>query len=175
MGFDLQPTLENDLVLLRPLKQEDFDSLYQVAKDPLIWEQHPCDRHKRDEFEIFFKESLASKGTLLVIDKENNEIIGSSRFNEINGAHTAIEIGWTFLSRKYWGGKFNGEVKNLMIDYAFEHVDDVIFYIGKDNIRSQKAVEKISGERITESEYRHLIKQNDIDLTYRINKKNWRK
>ena len=110
-----------------------------------------------------------------MIDKENNEIIGSSRFNEINGAHTAIEIGWTFLSRKYWGGKFNGDVKNLMIDYAFEHIDDVIFYIGKDNIRSQKAVEKISEERITESEYRHLIKQNDIDLTYRINKKNWRK
>ena len=61
MGFDLQPTLENDLVLLRPLKQEDFDSLYQVAKDPLIWKQHPCDRHKRDEFEIFFKEYKISK------------------------------------------------------------------------------------------------------------------
>jgi len=99
MTFDLQPTLENDLVLLRPLKQEDYDSLCQVAKDTLIWEQHPCDRSKRDEFEIFFKESIASKGALLIINKLGNEVIGSSRFNEIEGVNSAIEIGWSFLAR----------------------------------------------------------------------------
>jgi len=112
---------------LRPLKQEDYDSLYQVAKDPEIWEQHPCDRYKRNEFEIFFKESIASKGALLIIYKLKNEVIGSSRFNEIDGVNSAIEIGWSFLSRKYWGGQFNKEIKTLMIDYAFKHVDDLIF------------------------------------------------
>jgi len=174
MDFDLQPTLENDLFLLRPLKQEDYDSLYQVAKDPVIWEQHPCDRYKRNEFEIFFKESIASKGALLIIYKLKNEVIGSSRFNEIDGVNSAIEIGWSFLSRKYWGGQFNKEIKTLMIDYAFKHVDDLIFRIDKNNIRSQKAVEKISGKRITGTEYPLLIKENDINLTFLINKKNWR-
>ena len=174
MIFDLQPTLENNLILLRPLNQEDYDSLYQVAKDPLIWEQHPCDRSKKNEFKIFFNESMASKGALLIINKLSNEVIGSSRFNKIDGVNSAIEIGWSFLARKYWGGKFNKEIKNLMIDYAFKYIDDLIFCIDKDNIRSQKAVEKISGERITGSEYRHLIKKNDINLTYHINKKNWR-
>ncbi len=174
MTFDLQPTLENDLILLRPLKQEDYDSLYQVAKDPLIWKQHPCDRSKKNEFEIFFKESIASTGALLIINKLNYEVIGSSRFNEIEGVNSAIEIGWSFLARKYWGGKFNKEIKNLMIDYAFEHIEDLIFRIDKDNIRSQKAVEKIGAKRIIRSEYQHLIKQNDINLNYLINKKNWR-
>ena len=174
MTFDLQPTLENDLILLRPLRQEDYDSLYQVAKDPLIWEQHPCDRSKKSEFEIFFKESIASKGALLIINKLNYEVIGSSRFNKIDGVNSAIEIGWSFLARKYWGGKFNKEIKNLMIDYAFKQIDDLIFRIDKDNIRSQKAVEKIGGERITGPDYRHLIKRNDSNLTYLINKKNWR-
>ena len=174
MIFDLQPTLENNLILLRPLNQEDYDSLYQVAKDPLIWEQHPCDRSEKNEFGIFFKESMASKGALLIINKLSNEVIGSSRFNEIEGVNSAIEIGWSFLARKYWGGKFNKEIKNLMIDYAFKYIDDLIFRIDKDNIRSQKAVEKISGEKITRSDYRHLIKENDTNLTFLINKKNWR-
>jgi hypothetical protein len=49
-------------------------------------------------------------------------------------------------------------------------LEDVIFYIGKDNIRSQKAVEKIGGIRITESKYQHLIKKSDNDFTYRLNK-----
>jgi len=60
-----------------------------------------------------------------------------------------------------------------MIDYAFKQIDDLIFRIDKDNIRSQKAVEKIGGERITGPDYRHLIKENDTNLTFHINKKNW--
>ena len=60
-----------------------------------------------------------------------------------------------------------------MIDYAFESVEDVIFYIGKENTRSQKAVEKIGGIRITEQKYEHLIKKNQNDFTYLINKKEW--
>ena len=103
MDFALQPTLENDLFQLRPLKQGDYDSLYQVAKDPLIWEQHPCDRYKRSEFEIFFNESIASQGALLIIYKVRNEVIGSSRFNKIDGVNSAIEIGWSFLFKKILG------------------------------------------------------------------------
>ena len=56
MNFELQPTLENELVKLVPLKQEDFDILYQVASDPLIWEQHPDRfRYKKDVFEKYFE------------------------------------------------------------------------------------------------------------------------
>lgn len=175
MYFNLQPILENDLVLLRPLNEEDLEPLYQVAKDPLIWEQHPCrDRYKRAVFEDFFKDSLDSNGALIAIDKEMNEVIGSSRFKKIMGAEYAVEIGWTFLSRKYWGGKYNKLVKALMIDYAFNSIDDIIFYVGKENIRSQKAVEKIGGIRITGSKYQNLIKKSETDYMYRINKNNWR-
>ena len=175
LTFNLQPTLENELVVLRPLNEQDFESLYQVAKDPLIWEQHPnSDRFKRDVYSTFFKDSIESKGALIVIDKANNEVIGSTRFKLINGAECAVEIGWSFLSRKYWGGVQNKSMKKLMIDYAFESLEDVIFYIGKDNIRSQKAVEKIGGIRINESKYQHLIKVGQNDFTYRINKIDWK-
>jgi RimJ/RimL family protein N-acetyltransferase len=175
LTFNLQPTLENELVILRPLNEQDFESLYQVAKDPVIWEQHPnSDRFKRNVYSAFFKDSIVSKGALIVIDKTSNEVIGSTRFKRIKGAEDAVEIGWSFLSRKYWGGVYNKSVKKLLIDYAFESLEDVIFYIGKDNIRSQKAVEKIGGIRITESKYQHLIKISQNDFIYRINKYDWK-
>ena len=166
--MNLQPTLENDIVLLRPLKNEDFEYLYDIAKDPLIWEQHHSDRFKRNEFELFFKDSLESNGALVVIDKISKKIIGSSRFKKIEATEKGIEIGWSFLSREYWGGEFNKEIKKLMIDYVLENVDNVVFYINKENIRSQKAVEKINGKKIDGFEYQHLINKNPNILTYLI-------
>jgi len=54
--FNLQPVFKGELLELRPLRPEDFDALYAVASDPLIWEQHPSnDRYKKDVFEGFFR------------------------------------------------------------------------------------------------------------------------
>lgn len=172
--INLQPTIEDEVVILRPLKETDFESLYEVAKDPLIWEQHPChDRYQKDVYSAFFEDSLTSKGALIILDKLSNKVIGSTRFKPLRNVGHAIEIGWSFLSRNYWGGKYNKTIKKLMIDYAFTAVEDVIFYIGKDNIRSQKAVEKMGGMRVIEQQFEHLIKNSETDWTYRINKKDW--
>ena len=79
MSFDLQPILSGGLFGLRPLRPEDFNDLYAVASDPLIWEQHPAnDRYKKDVFEIFFREALESGGALIAIDAKDSRIIGSS-------------------------------------------------------------------------------------------------
>jgi RimJ/RimL family protein N-acetyltransferase len=171
MSFNLQPFLENEMVKLRPLMHADLESLYQVACDPLIWQQHPCsNRYKRNVFEVFFQESMDSQGALIVIDRMSNQIIGSSRYKRIPGVDPAIEIGWSFLARKYWGGKYNRAIKKLMIDYAFQHIEDIIFYVGKDNLRSRRAVEKIGGVIITNQKFGKLIRQSELELTYRINK-----
>lgn len=168
--IDLQPILQNDLVQLRPLKKEDHSSLYAVAKDPLIWKQHPCpDRWQQSEFDVFFRESLDSQGALVVIDVSSGEIIGSSRFKPVDGHSNAVEIGWSFLAREFWGGKYNRAVKQLMIDHALTSVVHVIFYIGKENIRSQKAVEKIGAVQIADMQ-NPLRKQSDVDLTYVISR-----
>ncbi|NNK19585.1 MAG: GNAT family N-acetyltransferase, partial [Maribacter sp.] len=120
--MDLQPILENELVRIRPLRNSDLESLYNVAKDPKIWEQHPCKRYLRAEFEQFFIESIESKGALIIFDKKTDQIIGSSRFKKVEGFSNGVEIGWTFLDRKYWGGKYNKTVKDLMIAHAFNYV-----------------------------------------------------
>ncbi len=170
-----QVVLSNEIVVLRPLEIGDLEALFEVAKDPLIWEQHPSfDRYKREEFNTFFKESLDSGGALIVQDAKTSEVIGSSRYQPIPGVDHAIEIGWSFLARSCWGGTYNKAVKDLMISQAFEEVEMVIFYIHKQNIRSQKAVEKLGARRITGTNQRNLIRKHGSDLTYGLFRHNWR-
>jgi N-acetyltransferase len=146
MSFDLQPHLKGELIELRPLTPAEWQDLFAVASDPLIWEQHPeSDRYKEDVFKIFFSEALESGGAFVIIDKKNEQIIGSTRFFGYDAEKSEIEIGWTFLARKYWGGRYNRELKQLMLDHAFKFVENVIFYVGENNIRSQKATEKVGG------------------------------
>ena len=148
MPFDLQPWLKGDLLELRPLHAEDFRDLYAVASDPLIWEQHPNkDRYQKEVFEVFFREALESRGALIAVDRKGGRIIGSSRFHGYDEAKSEVEIGWTFLARSHWGGTYNREMKRLMLHHAFKVVNSVIFVVGSNNFRSQRAVEKIGGVR----------------------------
>ena len=146
MAFELQPNLKGELIELRPLKPQDWDDLFAVASDPLIWEQHPeSDRYKEDVFKVFFREALESGGAFVIIDRKNQQIIGSTRFYGYAPEKSEIEIGWTFLARKYWGGLYNWELKQLMLAHAFKFVENVVFLVGENNVRSQKATEKIGG------------------------------
>lgn len=148
MPFDLQPTLTGDLLELRPLRRDDFDALYAAASDPLIWEQHPePDRHTREVFQRYFDSAMASGAAFAVIDRRTGKTIGSSRYHGYDEAGSEIEIGWSFLERAYWGGSYNREMKSLMLDHAFRFVRRVLFLVGPQNIRSQRAMEKIGGVR----------------------------
>ncbi|MEU2610909.1 GNAT family N-acetyltransferase [Micromonospora sp. NPDC007271] len=148
MPFDLQPVLCQGLVGVRPLRSADFDELYQVARDPLIWAQHPVkDRYRYDVFTRFFAESLASDGALAVTSA-TGDIIGSSRFHGYDQRRSEVEIGWTFLARSYWGGPANGQLKALMLGHAFRFVERVVFLVGPDNRRSQRALEKVGAVRV---------------------------
>ena len=148
MAFDLQPVLRGELLDLRPLRAEDFPDLYAVAADPLIWEQHPVgDRYKEEVFREFFREALESGGTLIAMEANSGRVIGSSRFHGYDEERSEIEIGWTFLARSHWGGVYNGEMKRLMLRHAFRFLDNVVFLVGPQNLRSQKSVEKIGGVR----------------------------
>ena len=144
MPFDLQPVLTGDLVVLRPLHQDDFAALFAVASDPLIWAQHPePDRCTEPVFRRYFHGGMESGGAFLVLDRSDGRVIGSSRFAGYDEAASEIEIGWTFLARSHWGGACNAEMKRLMLAHAFRFVRRVVFRVGPNNRRSQRALEKI--------------------------------
>jgi RimJ/RimL family protein N-acetyltransferase len=147
MALDLQPHLIGDMIELRPAMAGDFDALFAAAGDPLIWEVHPAhDRWQEPVFRRFVDDGLASGGMLVAIDRASGAVIGSSRYDFGRAESAEVEIGWTFLARSHWGGRYNGEMKRLMLDHAFTGVSRVMFMIGETNIRSRRAIEKIGGE-----------------------------
>ncbi len=141
---DWQPTLEGDLVLLRPTRRDDWEEMFDAASDPLIWAGHPArDRYTEPAFRKYFQGALESGGALSILDKASGRIVGCSRYHDYQSDRSRVEIGYTFLVRSCWGGAVNGEVKRLMLGHAFRFVDTVQFAVAEDNIRSRKACEKI--------------------------------
>nr|WP_299342799.1 GNAT family N-acetyltransferase [Allomuricauda sp.] len=157
---------------MRPLMINDFKVLYKVASDAGIWEQHPDKkRYTLPGFFKFFTESIKSKGALLIQDVENGECIGSSRFKLLNDFPDAVEIGWTFLSRKYWGGTYNLAVKQLMLNHAFQFFKQVILFVDKENLRSQKAVEKLADKLSKELSLTKKLERGSNNFVYRFQRK----
>lgn len=143
----LQPTLQGTLVHLSPMRAEDHDALYAVAKDPLIWEQHPSwDRYKPEVFRPVFDQGLASGGALVVREASTGEVIGSTRFYDYRPEDPSVAIGYTFIARRCWGGTYNPEMKRLLLKHAFDFVDRVWFHIGVTNRRSREAITRVGGQ-----------------------------
>ncbi|MFM2231223.1 MAG: hypothetical protein RL607_2481 [Bacteroidota bacterium] len=168
--FTLQPTdLIGNKIRLLPLKYEHFEGLFAVAADPLLWAQHPNpNRYQRDVFENYFEGALASQGAFLVVEKETEAVVGCSRFYDYDAPTSSILIGYTFVGRSYWGKGFNRELKQLMLSYIFQYVDTVFFHIGAQNLRSQKAIEKIGALKVDEIEVAYYGEPEKINFVYEI-------
>jgi RimJ/RimL family protein N-acetyltransferase len=169
MTFELQPVLAGERIELRPLVPADWAALYAVASDPAIWEQHPVpDRWREPVFRDFFDEALASGGAFAALDRADGKMIGSSRFHGYDRERSEVEVGWTFLARDRWGGTWNGEMKRLMLDHAFRFVEFVLFLVGPDNIRSQRAVGKIGG--VLDG---RIVRSGRESLVFRLGAADW--
>lgn len=169
--MDRQPHLTGELIALRPATPGDFAALFAVASDPLIWEVHPAhDRWQEPVFRRFFDDGMASGGMLVAIDRATGDVIGSSRYDFGRAEPGEIEIGWTFLARSHWGGRYNAEMKALMLDHAFRAVERVIFLVGDTNLRSRRAVEKIGGYLTPREHYAEMAGQPVVHVVYAIDR-----
>jgi N-acetyltransferase len=170
----LQPNLQNDKAILQPLQETDFEDLYAVASDPLIWEQHPNkDRWRREVFHTFFDGALQSKGAFKIIDKATGELAGSTRIYDYDEQDKSILIGYTFFGRAFWGKGLNLSVKALLLDYLFDFVEQVYFHIGAVNVRSQIAIERLGATKVDELEVAYFGEAPKLNYVYRISKQYW--
>jgi RimJ/RimL family protein N-acetyltransferase len=173
--FDLQPTLKNEIVKVEPLAPNDFEALFKVASDPLIWEQHPQpDRYKKEVFQNYFDGAIESKGALLIRKTESNEIIGATRFYDYDENSRSILIGYTFFAKAYWGSIYNKAVKGLMLDHAFKNVEAVYFHIGANNIRSQTSIQRLGAIKVEEKLVAYHGEGTNMNFVYMIEKARWR-
>jgi len=174
MRFELQPRLQNDLIKLEPLEAGDFERLYAVAADPLIWEQHPSsDRYQRPVFENYFKGAMESRGAFRVFDNTDGELIGSSRFCDYDEPQRQISVGYTFIARSRWSRHYNLALKTLMLDHAFQFIDRVTFKVGINNWRSRKAMEKLGGIYIGEESVSYSGEPSHPNVVFKIDAKDW--
>lgn len=173
--MDRQPTLETGQLVIRPLGEEDREALYAVASDPGVWEQHPIhDRWRREIFDRFFEDGLASGGALAVVDKRDGSIIGSTRYDKYDPDEGGVvEIGWTFLAPRYWGKGINPEMKRAMLAYAFQSVALVEFRVGDTNYRSRNALEAIGAVRTDRYELEKYQGKRVVHLVYEITRESF--
>ena len=175
MSIDLQPSLEDGHVRLRPLRASDFPALYAVASDPLIWEQHPNrDRYREQVFSTYFQGAMQSAGAFLVSDARSGEVIGSSRYYELDELARSVAIGYTFLARRCWGGGYNRAMKTLMLDHAFQHLERVIFHVGEHNRRSRVAMERLGGVYTGTAPISYYGEIANTNVIYAIDRDAWR-
>ncbi|TWV81281.1 isoleucine--tRNA ligase, N-acetyltransferase domain-containing [Moraxella sp. VT-16-12] len=141
-AFKLPKTLTADNFYLRPLTKDDKDALWQIAKDPAIWEFMPEKRHEPAVFDKYFQQSL-TQHAYVIIDHTSEQVIGATRFYDDKPSDDSIAIGYTFFAPSYWGTGVNAKIKQAMLDYAFTQRQKVLFYVFPDNKRSGNALKKL--------------------------------
>ncbi|GAO42729.1 GNAT family N-acetyltransferase [Flavihumibacter petaseus] len=176
MNFSIQPVLEDEIVMLVPLQEPDFESLYGVASDPRIWEQHPNkDRWKEDVFRNYFEGAMQSGGAFKIIDKSSGKLAGSTRIYDYNEEGNSILIGYTFIGTEFWGKGLNPAAKALLLNYLFQYVPRVYFHIGSHNIRSQVAIGRLGAMKVGEQEVAYYGEAPKLNFVYCIEREDWQK
>jgi RimJ/RimL family protein N-acetyltransferase len=119
--------LENDHVVLRPLRPDDRESLRAIAMDPHIWRYFITLIETDADFDAFFDAAIADQeaGRRVVYhitDKSTGRAAGSMSFCNIAEPDGRIEIGWSWLGADFRGQGINRWAKFLMLRQAFEQL-----------------------------------------------------
>ena len=149
----MQPTLTGDLFCIRPLLEADIAELAKAAADPLIWEQHPAkERGVEAQFIAYAYKLLETSGTVVFVKKDEDRIIGCSKFYPAPNAPQDMSIGFTFIQREFWGKGVNFALKSLMFNHLFQSEERVWLHIAPENYRSQRATEKLGAQKTSSFE-----------------------
>ncbi len=144
--------LVGEKVRIVPMEKNHVRGLYEIGNDQKIWNHLPKAIFTPNDMQDFVEEALCQKeaGTefpFIVLRRENDKIIGTTRLFDISIQNKSLEIGWTWYTPAVWGTHINTECKYLLLKYCFETLKliRVQFKTDERNIRSQKAIEKIGG------------------------------
>lgn len=142
--------LSGGYITLRPMTLDDAPSLFAVGdiKQLFQWMQAPIET--QEEMQTWVESAIEAreKGMALpfvTMDNQSGQVIGSTRFMNINLLHRHLEIGSTWIGKSSQRSPVNSEAKYLMLQYAFEELGclRVEFRTDSMNLQSQKAIERL--------------------------------
>lgn len=159
--------LEGKRVKLIPLGMAHAEELWESAKNEDLWTHYTFRKIENiEKFKEFLGGALleaeTGKGfTFTIIDKATDKMRGSTSFLDIQPASHSLEIGRTWLAKELHGTGFNAECKFLLLQYCFEELKliRVFFKTDSNNLRSQKAMEKI-GAKFEGILRNHMIRED---------------
>jgi RimJ/RimL family protein N-acetyltransferase len=137
--IDPNLTLEDDVVLLRPLEESDFENLLKFAvNEPELWKYSLVPASGKENWRNYLDIALKAKAEsaefpFIVIDKKSGNYAGSTRFYDINFAFKTIQLGYTWYGKDFQGTGLNKHCKYLLLEYVFETLQFERFELRADN------------------------------------------
>ncbi|MDF0717483.1 GNAT family protein [Muricauda sp. 334s03] len=148
--LDFQKIMRSEKVVLRPMKIDDFEEMKYLTTDSKMWYYFTADLSDEPTLKKWIEIAIADLENhkalpLTIIDPINGNIIGTTRIGNISEVNKRVEIGWTWISKKYQGTGINGHVKKLLFKYLFSETDILRVEFKTDvlNIPAKKAMEKV--------------------------------
>lgn len=140
--------LEDEFVLLRPLKETDVAHLLPFSmNEPELWKFSLVRANGKENLEHYIRIAIKARenGTefpFIVYDKRTGKYAGSTRFYDINYGFKTIQLGYTWYGKDFQGTGLNKHCKYLLLTYAFETLgmERVEFRADNDNERSKAAM-----------------------------------
>lgn len=151
---DLSPiTLEGQHVRLEPLTLDHHDRLIEAASDGSLWELGVTTVPTPEAMNAFIETSLAARGygqemPFVIVHKPSGQVVGVTRFLDIEPPHRKVEIGGTWLAESWQRSAINTEAKFLLLRHAFEvwNCIRVAFITDVLNDRSRAAILRIGAK-----------------------------
>ncbi len=147
-------TLEGELVKLIPLEETHREGLLKAASDGKLWELWYTSVPSSQNIDNYINTTLEHRLNgveypFVVMHKESGEVIGSTRYYNIQHAHRRLEIGYTWYAQKFQRTGVNTECKYLLLKYAFETLDCIAvqFMTNWHNIRSRTAIARLGARQ----------------------------
>lgn len=149
--FEKKIILEDNRVLLRPLEATDFNNLLHFSlNEPEIWKYSLVQAGGEENLKNYIKIALEARSAkkeypFIVFDKKQDSFAGSTRFYDIQLAHDALQLGFTWYGKNFQGTGLNKHCKFLLLQYAFETMDiqRVEFRADNSNEKSKAAMKSI--------------------------------
>ena len=173
--------LEGKYVRLEPLGKEHFQSLLHAAQG-YEWPWLYADLSSPDDLKKWIDHTLTlltngEEFPFVVYAKSNNQVIGSTRYMEIQPENKVVEIGGTWYTKDLWGAVVNPECKYLLLHHAFEDWGAIRVQLKTDNknLHSQNAILKLGAKfegRLRNHRFRRDGSIRD-SMMYSITKEEW--
>jgi N-acetyltransferase len=142
--------LETEKVMLRPLQKSDLAALLPLTEDESLWKYFTFLLHQPDQLQLWMDMALKERNEgkripFTIIEKTSNQPCGSTSYGSISYIDKRIEIGWSWLGKKYQGTGINFHAKFCLLSYAFDLLNWERVEVKTDNLneRAKQALRKI--------------------------------